>query len=825
MTAPTTPRHRLFNRLEIRQAATPYCLPPPAHTVGRCGRQRRRPHNEIEVPGACLLPPNGSLHRLEPFLEACAHLPNQALLSAPAGVDSILPGKKLQNRFQDCETAIPDYGFAPRHDPPRPNQKPHSDMKDLSKYRNIGIFAHVDAGKTTTTERILKLTGKIHKIGEVHDGASTMDFMEQEAERGITIQSAATTCFWKGYQFNVIDTPGHVDFTIEVYRSLKVLDGGVGVFCGSGGVEPQSETNWRYANDSKVSRVIYVNKLDRTGADFYRVVAQVKKILGALPLVMVLPIGIEGDFSGVVDLLTMKAHVWDESGQPENFKIEEIPADMVEKAKEYRAALIDIAVEQDDAAMEKYLEGVEPDIETLKKCIRKGTIDLVFFPTYCGSSFKNKGLQLVLDAVVDYLPSPTDVRPLPEVDAEGNETGKFAIIDPKAPFRGLAFKIMDDKFGALTFTRIYSGTIKKGDTVLNSFTGKTERISRMVEMHADDRKEIDSAQAGDIVAIVGLKNVQTGHTLCDEKNPATLEPMVFPDPVISIAVAPKDKANAEKLANAIGKMIQEDPSFRVETDEETKEMILKGMGELHLDIKIDILKRTHKVEVIVGAPQVAYRETITKEISDSYTHKKQSGGSGQFAKIDYRIEPGEAGTGFIFESKVVGGNVPKEYIPAVEKGFKGMVSKGPLAGYPCLDFKVVLLDGGSHAVDSSALAFEIASKAAYRQTMPKAGPQILEPIMKLDVFAPEEKVGDVIGDLNRRRGVIQGQDSTPGGIRVKAEAPLSAMFGYIGDLRTMTSGRGQFSMEFSHYAPCPKNVSDDVIAKAKAKEEALRAAK
>ncbi len=698
-------------------------------------------------------------------------------------------------------------------------------MKDLSKYRNIGIFAHVDAGKTTTTERILKLTGKIHKIGEVHDGASTMDFMEQEAERGITIQSAATTCFWKDHQFNVIDTPGHVDFTIEVYRSLKVLDGGIGVFCGSGGVEPQSETNWRYANDSKVSRVIYVNKLDRTGADFYRVVAQVKKILGALPLVMVLPIGIEGDFIGVVDLLTMKAHVWDESGQPENFTIQEIPADMVEKAKEYRAALIDIAVEQDDAAMEKYLEGVEPDIETLKKCIRKGTIDLVFFPTYCGSSFKNKGLQLVLDAVVDYLPAPTDVKPLPEVDAEGHETGKFAIIDPKAPFRGLAFKIMDDKFGALTFTRIYSGTIKKGDTVLNSFTGKTERISRMVEMHADDRKEIDSAQAGDIIAIVGLKNVQTGHTLCDEKNPATLEPMVFPDPVISIAVAPKDKANAEKLANAIGKMIQEDPSFRVETDEETKEMILKGMGELHLDIKIDILKRTHKVEVIVGAPQVAYRETITREVSDSYTHKKQSGGSGQFAKIDYRIEPGEAGTGFIFESKVVGGTVPKEYIPAVEKGFKTSIHKGPLAGYPCLDFKVVLLDGGSHAVDSSALAFEIASKAAYRQTMPKAGPQILEPIMKLDVFAPEEKVGDVIGDLNRRRGVIQGQDSTPGGIRVKAEAPLSAMFGYIGDLRTMTSGRGQFSMEFSHYAPTPKNVSDDVIAKAKAKDEALRAAK
>lgn len=695
-------------------------------------------------------------------------------------------------------------------------------MKDLTKYRNIGIFAHVDAGKTTTTERILKLTGKIHKIGEVHDGASTMDFMDQEAERGITIQSAATTCFWNGHQFNVIDTPGHVDFTIEVYRSLKVLDGGVGVFCGSGGVEPQSETNWRYANDSKVSRIIYVNKLDRIGADFYRVVAQVKKVLGAHPLVMVLPIGTESDFVGVVDLLTMKAHIWDDTGQPENFKIEEIPADMVEKAKEYRALMVETAVEQNDDVMEKYLEGEEPDLQTLKSCIRKGTIDLAFFPTYCGSSFKNKGLQLILDAVVDFLPHPLDVKPLPEVDAEGNETGKFAVIDPTAPLRALAFKIMDDKFGALTFTRIYSGTIKKGDTILNSFTGKTERVSRMVEMHADDRNEVDTAQAGDIVAIVGLKNVQTGHTLCDEKNPATLEPMVFPDPVISIAVAPKDKTNAEKLANAIGKMIQEDPSFRVETDDETNEMILKGMGELHLDIKIDILKRTHKVEVDVGAPQVAYRETITKAVTDSYTHKKQSGGSGQFAKIDYTIEPLEAGSGFVFESKVVGGNVPKEFIPAVDKGFKTSIHKGPLAGYPCLDFKVTLSDGGFHAVDSSAIAFEIAAKAAYRQTMPKCGPQILEPMMKLDVFAPEEKVGDVIGDLNRRRGMIQGQEPTPGGIRVKAEAPLSAMFGYIGDLRTMTSGRGQFSMEFSHYAPCPKNVAEEVIAAAKARDEALR---
>jgi elongation factor G len=695
-------------------------------------------------------------------------------------------------------------------------------MKDLSKYRNIGIFAHVDAGKTTTSERILKLTGKIHKLGEVHDGESTMDFMEQEAERGITIQSAATSCFWKGYQFNIIDTPGHVDFTIEVYRSLKVLDGGIGVFCGSGGVEPQSETNWRYANESKVSRLIYVNKLDRIGADFYRVVDQVKTILGAKPLVMVLPIGTESNFVGVVDLLTRKAHIWDESGQPENFKIEDVPADMADKVEQYRAELIETAVEQDDDIMERFLDGTEPTIDEVKACIRKGTISMAFFPTYCGSSFKNKGLQLILDAVVDYLPNPSEVSPQPEVDEHGNETGKFALVDASAPFRGLAFKIMDDKFGALTFTRIYSGTIKKGDTVLNSFTGKTERISRMVEMHANDRTEVDSAQAGDIVAIVGMKNVQTGHTLCDEKNPATLEPMVFPDPVISIAVAAKDKANAEKLANAIGKMVQEDPSFRVETDEETNEMILKGMGELHLDIKIDILKRTHKVEVVVGAPQVAYRETITKAIEDDYTHKKQSGGSGQFAKIAYKIEPLEPGSGFVFESTVVGGNVPKEYIPAVEKGFKTSVHKGPLAGYPCLDFKVTLTDGGFHAVDSSALAFEIAAKAAYRQSMLKAGPQILEPIMKIDVFTPENHVGDVIGDLNRRRGMIKSQESGPTGVRIKAEAPLSAMFGYIGDLRTMTSGRGQFSMEFSHYFATPRNVSDEVIAKAKARDEALR---
>jgi len=687
-------------------------------------------------------------------------------------------------------------------------------MADLSKYRNIGIFAHVDAGKTTTTERILALTGKIHKIGEVHDGESTTDFMEQEAERGITIQSAATTCFWDDHRFNIIDTPGHVDFTVEVYRSLKVLDGGVGVFCASGGVEPQSETNWRYANESEVSRVIYVNKLDRVGGDFYRVVDQVKNILGATPLVMVLPIGIESDFVGLCDLLTRKAWIWDDSGQPENYVIEDIPADMVDKVEEYRAQLIEAAVEQDDELMMEYLEGNEPSIDQIKGCIRKGTINLDFFPTYCGSSFKNKGVQLVLNAVVDYLPSPTEVDPQPEVDPEGNETGEFAVVSLERPLRALAFKIMDDKFGALTFTRIYSGKLNKGDSVLNTFTGKNERIGRIVEMHADERTELDSAQAGDIVALVGLKNTQTGHTLCDPKSPATLEPMVFPDPVISIAVAPKDKVNAEKLGIAIGKMVAEDPSFYVETDEDSGETILKGMGELHLDIKVDILKRTHGVEVTVGAPQVAYRESITKRIEDSYTHKKQSGGSGQFGKIDYIIEPGEPGEGFVFESKVVGGNVPKEYWPAVQKGFRTSMVEGVLAGYPMEDVRVTLVDGGFHAVDSSAVAFEIAARAAYRTSIPKAGPQILEPIMKLDVFTPEDHVGDVIGDLNRRRGMIQSQETGATGVRIKAQAALSEMFGYIGDLRTMTSGRGQFSMEFDHYSACPKNISEKVIAEA-----------
>jgi len=693
-------------------------------------------------------------------------------------------------------------------------------MTDLSNYRNIGIFAHVDAGKTTTTERILKLTGKIHKTGEVHDGEATTDFMEQEQERGITIQSAATSCEWAGHRMNIIDTPGHVDFTIEVYRSLKVLDGGVGVFCGSGGVEPQSETNWRYANESGVARVIFVNKLDRMGADFYRVVDQVENVLAANPLIMTLPIGTEDDFTGIVDLLTRKAWVWDNSGDPSKYELLDVPADMVDDVETYREQLIETAVEQDEEAMEMYLEGEEPDMETIKKCIRKGTIALDFFPTYCGSAFKNKGIQPVLNAVVDYLPSPTEVKPQPEVDLEGNETGEFALVDPERPLRALAFKIMDDRFGALTFIRIYSGKLEKGMSVLNTFTGKNERIGRIVEMHAESREELESAQAGDIVAVLGMKNVQTGHTLCDPKNPATLEPMVFPDPVISIAVAPKDKAASEKMGIAIGKMIQEDPSFRVETDEDSGETILKGMGELHLDIKIDILKRTHGVEVEVGKPQVAYRETITKATEDSYTHKKQSGGSGQFGKIDYIIEPGEPGSGFVFESKVTGGNVPREFWPAVEKGFKNSLDNGVLAGFPCLDLKVTLMDGAFHAVDSSAVAFEIAAKAAFRQTIPKAGPQLIEPIMKVDVFTPEDHVGDVIGDLNRRRGMIKSQEAGPTAVRIKADVPLSEMFGYIGDLRTMTSGRGQFSMEFSHYLACPKNISEVVIKETRERNEA-----
>ena len=638
-----------------------------------------------------------------------------------------------------------------------------------------------------------------------------MDSNEQEKERGITIQSAATSCEWNRHRLNIIDTPGHVDFTIEVYRSLKVLDGGVGVFCGSGGVEPQSETNWRYANDSEVARIIFVNKLDRIGADFDRVVKQIEDVLAANPLVMVLPIGIEDAFTGVVDLLTRKAWVWDDSGDPAAYEVQDPPADMADRIEQWREKLIETAVEQDDDLLEAYLEGREPSLDDIKRCIRKGTINLDFFPTYCGSAFKNKGIQLVLNAVVDFLPDPTEVKPQPEIDLEGNETGEYAIVDPGGPLRALAFKIMDDRYGALTFTRIYSGRLSKGDSVLNTFTGKTERIGRIVEMHADSREELNSAQAGDIVALLGMKNTQTGHTLADADQPATLEPMVFPDPVISVAITPQDKAGTEKMGIALGKMIAEDPSFRVATDEDSGETIIKGMGELHLDIKVDILKRTHGVEVEMGKPQVAYRETITQAVEDSYTHKKQSGGSGQYGKIDYRIEPAATNAGYEFESQVTGGNVPREYWGAIEKAFQSSMDQGTLAGYPLLDVKFTLLDGAFHAVDSSALAFEIATRAAYRQSVPKAGPQLLEPIMKVDVFTPDDNVGDVIGDLNRRRGMIKSQDAGPSGVRVKADAPLADMFGYIGHLRTLTSGRGQFSMEFSHYAPCPANVAEEVI--------------
>jgi elongation factor G len=684
-------------------------------------------------------------------------------------------------------------------------------MSELQKYRNIGIFAHVDAGKTTTTERILKLTGKIHKIGEVHDGAATTDFMEQEQERGITIQSAATTCFWDDHRFNIIDTPGHVDFTIEVYRSLKVLDGGVGVFCASGGVEPQSETNWRYANDSEVARVIYVNKMDRVGADFFRVVEQIKDRLNATPVVMAIPIGAEDDFVGLVDILTQKSWVWSDSSDPTSYTIGDIPADLADTAKEYYDLMVEQVVEQDDEVMMQWME--DPDSiseEDLKKCIRKGTIACDFFPTFCGSSFKNKGVQNVLNAVVDYLPNPTEVEAQPEVDLEGNETGERAIVDAGKPLRALAFKISDDKYGALTFTRIYSGKLSKGDTIYNSSTGKSERVGRIVEMHADSREELDTATAGDIIALLGMKTVQTGHTLCDPKNIAVLEPMIFPAPVISIAIEPKTQGDMDKLGFAFCKMVAEDPSLHVESDQESGQTILKGMGELHLDIKCDILKRTHGIEVSIGKPQVAYRETITQTVEDKFVHKKQSGGSGQFGDIEYTIEPLPTGGGFEFESKVVGGNVPREFWPAVEKGFKTSAESGIIAGYPLLDFKVTLTDGSSHAVDSSAIAFELAARGGFRQTMPKAGPQLLEPIMKLDVIAPEDKVGDVIGDINRRRGMISNQEVNGQMVRIWAEAPIGEMFGYIGDLRGMTSGRGQFSMEFSHYAPCPANITEMV---------------
>jgi elongation factor G len=682
----------------------------------------------------------------------------------------------------------------------------------IDRYRNIGIMAHIDAGKTTTTERILYYTGKSYKIGEVHEGTATMDWMEQEQERGITITSAATTAFWREHRINIIDTPGHVDFTIEVERSLRVLDGAVTVFDSVAGVEPQSETVWRQADKYRVPRICFVNKMDRIGANFQRTVDMIIDRLGAVPLVVQLPIGSESDFKGIVDLVQMKAVVWKEETLGAKFDITDIPADMAKQAAEARHQLVELAVEQDDAALEAYLAGQEPDMETLKRCIRKGTINFVFVPVLCGSAFKNKGVQPLLDAVVDFLPSPLDIAAVKGTDSKGNEVLRPA--DDKAPFAGLAFKIMDDPFvGSITFVRIYSGTVASGTGILNSIKDKTERVGRMLLMHANSREDIKEANAGDIVAFAGLKVTTTGETLCDPNNAVILERMEFPDPVIEIAIEPKTKADQEKMGMALVRLAQEDPSFRVTTDQESGQTILKGMGELHLEIKVDILKRTYKIDANVGAPQVAYRETITKAADIDYTHKKQTGGSGQFARVKMHFEPLPPGSGFSFDSKVIGGSVPKEYIPGVEKGVKGSLDNGVLAGFPVIDFKVELTDGAYHEVDSSALAFEIAARAAMKEGLAKASPKLLEPIMKVEVVTPRDYMGDVIGDLNSRRGRITGQDQRGNAEVINAMVPLANMFGYVNTLRSMSQGRAQYSMTFDHYEQVPQAVADEVRAK------------
>jgi len=683
----------------------------------------------------------------------------------------------------------------------------------LERYRNIGIMAHIDAGKTTTTERILYYTGKSHKIGEVHEGAATMDWMEQEQERGITITSAATTCFWQDHRINIIDTPGHVDFTIEVERSLRVLDGAVTVFDSVAGVEPQSETVWRQADKYGVPRICYVNKMDRTGANYYRTVDMIVDRLGAVPLVTQLPVGTEADFVGLVDLLKMKAIIWKGDDLGASFSEEEIPADMLEKAKEYRSRLVELAVEMDDAAMEAYLDGKEPDIATLKKCIRKGTIAYKFVPVLCGSSFKNKGVQTMLDAVIDYLPSPLEM-PVTEGVLPGTETEATRKPDANEPFAALAFKIMNDPFvGSLTFARIYSGKLESGSYVLNSVKDKKERIGRMLLMHANNREEIKVASAGDIVALVGLKDTTTGDTLCDPAKPIILERMEFPEPVIEIAVEPKSKADQEKMSTALQRLAAEDPSFRVSVDHESGQTVIKGMGELHLDIIVDRMKREFKVEANIGAPQVAYRETITQVGEVDYTHKKQSGGSGQFARVIIRFEPGEVGSGFQFASEIVGGAVPKEYIPGVEKGLEGAKETGVIAGFPCIDFKATLFDGAYHDVDSSALAFEIAARAAFREGIQKCKPVLLEPVMKVEVVTPEEYMGDVIGDLNSRRGQVGSMDSRGNARVITAMVPLANMFGYINTLRSMSQGRAQYSMHFDHYEQVPQAIAEEVKAK------------
>jgi elongation factor G len=686
----------------------------------------------------------------------------------------------------------------------------------LEDYRNFGIMAHIDAGKTTTTERVLYYTGKSHKIGEVHDGAATMDWMEQEQERGITITSAATTCFWNGHRLNIIDTPGHVDFTIEVERSLRVLDGAVCVLDGNQGVEPQTETVWRQGDKYKVPRIVFANKMDKLGADFFRCVDDIKTRLGARPVPIQLPIGIESSFKGVVDLVEMRAIVWHDESLGAKFDYTEIPADMLEQAKEYRGLLIEAAVELDDTAMEAYLEGQEPDVATLKRLIRKAVVDQVWYPILCGSAFKNKGVQPLLDAVVDYLPGPLDRPAIKAIDFR-TEAEVVRKSSDDEPFAMLAFKIMDDPFvGTITFCRIYSGKLEAGDGLLNSTRDKKERVGRMLEMHANDRKDIKEAYAGDIIALAGLKDVRTGDTLCDPNKAVILERMEFPEPVIEIAIEPKSKADQEKLGVALGKLAAEDPSFRVSTDQESGQTILKGMGELHLDIKVDILRRTYKVEANVGAPQVAYREKLGKPALIDYTHKKQTGGTGQFARIKLEFEPGEPGTGFVFENKIVGGAVPKEFVPGVVKGLESSKENGLLAGFPMIDFKASLIDGAYHDVDSSVLAFEIAARAAFKELKEKGDPRLLEPMMKVEVVSPEEYVGSAIGDLNSRRGMIQGQDMRGNATVINAIVPLANMFGYVNTLRSFSQGRASFSMQFSHYEEVPRAVSQDVLAKLRA---------
>jgi len=684
---------------------------------------------------------------------------------------------------------------------------------DIDRYRNIGIMAHIDAGKTTTTERVLYYTGRSYKIGEVHEGTATMDWMEQEQERGITITSAATTCFWRDHRINIIDTPGHVDFTIEVERSLRVLDGAVTVFDSVAGVEPQSETVWRQADKYRVPRICFVNKMDRVGADFDRCVQMIVDRLGAQPLVVQLPVGAESELKGVVDLIAMKAIIWKEETLGAEFEVTDIPADLQDRAFEAREKMIELAVEQDDAAMEAYLEGNEPDEETLKRCVRAGTCGLAFVPVLCGSAFKNKGVQPLLDAVVDFLPSPADVPSVKAVKPDSDEVVERKSDDAE-PLSALAFKIMTDPFvGSLTFVRIYSGVLEGGSQVLNSVKETKERVGRMLHMHANHREDIKLAHAGDIVAIAGLKGTTTGDTLCDPAKPVVLERIEFPDPVIEIAVEPKTKGDQEKMATALGRLAQEDPSFQVASDPESGQTVIKGMGELHLEILIDRMKREFKVDANVGMPQVAYRETITRETEIDYTHKKQTGGAGQFARVKIVFEPLEAGEGFVFENAVFGGSVPKEYVPGVEKGLKGARESGIVAGFPVIDFKATLVDGASHDVDSSVMAFEIASRQAFRDGMTKAGPVLLEPVMRVEVVTPEEYMGDIIGDLNSRRGNVSGMDTRGNARVITAMVPLANMFGYVNNLRSVSQGRAQYSMHFDHYEKVPQAVADEVVAK------------